>query len=156
MKRPEDHLVLVTQERTVCMKVLDECRRKVQTHFLQKREFTPPPPHGMIVPASNNIMAHYSFDFCAAGALFEQTNAAWSNLLLNTLEGPVFVVCCEAIPRQVNFNIDEASDTRKGANLVDSMLYYFFIHYSLDEATGNLHADNCCGQNKNNAIWCST
>ena len=30
-------------------------------------------------------------------------------------------LCCEAIPRQVNFIIDEASDTGKGANAVVSI-----------------------------------
>ena len=32
-------------------------------HFLKEEECTPPPPHGMIGPASNNIMVHYCFDF---------------------------------------------------------------------------------------------
>ena len=52
----------------------------------------------------------------------------------------------------MNFIIDEASDTGKGANTVVSMLDFFFSHYGLGETTTSLHADNCCGQNKNNTM----
>ena len=52
----------------------------------------------------------------------------------------------------MNFVIDEASDTGKGANTVISMPDYFFSHYGLGEATASLHADICCGQNKNTLV----
>ena len=58
----------------------------------------------------------------------------------------------EAIARQVNFVIDEVSDTGKRANTVVSMLDYFFSHYGLGKATASLHADNCCGQDKNTTM----
>ena len=61
----------------------------------------------------------------------------------------VFGICCEGIPRQV---IDEASDVGKGANTVISFLHHFFQHHSLGEVDVGLHADNCVGQNKNNAV----
>ena len=61
-------------------------------------------------------------------------------------------MCCEAIPRQGNFIIDEASDTGKGENKVVSKLDYLFSHYGLGKAIASLHADNCCGQNKNNTM----
>ena len=32
------------------------------------------------------------------------------------------------------------------------MLDYFFNHHGLGETTVTLHADNCCGQNKNNTM----
>ena len=64
----------------------------------------------------------------------------------------LFGICCEAIPRQVNFVIDEASDVGKGANAVVSMLDYFFEHHGLGETTVTSHADNCTGQNKNNTM----
>ena len=63
-----------------------------------------------------------------------------------------FGICCEAIPRQINFVIDEASDVGKGANTVVSMLDYFFNHHGLGETTVTMHADNCTGQNKNNTM----
>ena len=66
----------------------------------------------------------------------------------------LFGVCCEAIPRQVNFLIDENVQTGKGANSTISYVHYFFEHHGLGETFAQLHADNCGAQNKNNAfIW---
>ena len=59
---------------------------------------------------------------------------------------------CEGIPRQVTYLIDEASDVGKGANTVISFLHHFFQHHGLGEVDVGLHADNCVGQNKNNAV----
>jgi len=61
----------------------------------------------------------------------------------------IFGVCCEAIPRQINYLIDEAVDMGKGSNAIVSMLHHFFVHHGLGEETVHLHADNCGGQNKN-------
>ena len=63
----------------------------------------------------------------------------------------IFGVCCEGIPRQVNYLIDEAFNTGKGANTVIS-LHHFLGHHSLGELQLSLHADNCSGQNKNNMV----
>ena len=71
---------------------------------------------------------------------------------LTPRKAALFGICCEAIPRQVNFIIDEASNVGKGANAVVSMLDYFFNHHGLGETTVSLHADNCTGQNKNNTM----
>ena len=37
----------------------------------------------------------------------------------------IFGVCCEGLPRQINYLIDKASDTGKGANTIVSMLHIF-------------------------------
>ena len=50
---------------------------------------------------------------------------------------------------QVNYLIDEAVNTGKGANSIISTLHHFFEHHSLGESDITLHADNCSGQNKN-------
>lgn len=61
---------------------------------------------------------------------------------------------CEGIPRQVNFLIDEAVSTGKGANTMISYVHYYLKHYGLGEQHVHLHADNCAGQNKNNFfLW---
>ena len=104
------------------------------------------------MPASNNITAHYSFDFAQQVHYPSNPLQPGPIYFLTPRKAAIFGVCCEAIPRQVNFIIDEASDTGKGANTVVSMLDYFFSHYGLGEATASLHADNCCGQNKNNTM----
>ena len=61
-------------------------------------------------------------------------------------------MCCEALPRQVNFLTDEAGDCGKGANVVISQLHYFFSHHGLGETDVFLHCDNCTGQNKNRTM----
>ncbi len=64
----------------------------------------------------------------------------------------LFGVHCEGIPRQVNYLTDEAIDCGKGANVVISQLDHFFNNHSFGESEVFLHADNCCGQSKNNAM----
>lgn len=64
----------------------------------------------------------------------------------------LFGVCCEGIPRQVNYLIDEADFLDKSANTVISLLDHFFAHYGMGEKHVYLTADNCVGQNKNNAV----
>ena len=64
----------------------------------------------------------------------------------------MFGVYCEAIPRQVHYLVDDASDTGKGANTVVSFLHHFLHHHDLGESELALHADNCTGQNKNNTV----
>ena len=59
-----------------------------------------------------------------------------------------------AIPRQVNFLIDENVLTGKGANSTISYVHYFFEHHGLGETHAQIHADNCGAQNKNSAfLW---
>ena len=50
---------------------------------------------------------------------------------------------------QVNYLIDKAVNTGKGANSIISTLHHFFEHHSLGESDITLHADNCSGKNKN-------
>ena len=86
----------------------------------------------------------------------------------------LFGICCEGIPRQVsknniirnaqvfirtifsmiqiNYLIDEASTTGKGANTVISRLHHFFSTHTFGESSVHLHADNCSGQNKNRHV----
>ena len=66
----------------------------------------------------------------------------------------IFGVSSEAVPRQVNFLIDEAVSVGKGANSTISYLHYFLEHHGFGEADVHFHADNCGGQNKNNFfLW---
>ena len=52
----------------------------------------------------------------------------------------------------MNYLIDEASATGKGANTVISLLHHFFDHYTYGETSFHLHSDNCSGQNKNRHV----
>ena len=64
----------------------------------------------------------------------------------------IFGVRCAAIPQQVNFLIDEAFDTGKGANAVISMVHYYLENHGLHAVILHFNADNCTGQNINNAV----
>ena len=64
----------------------------------------------------------------------------------------LFGVCCEAKSQQVNYLIDEAEYTGKGANTTISLVHHFLENHSLGEKHILLHCDNCVGQNKNNAF----
>ena len=57
---------------------------------------------------------------------------------------------CAALPQQVNFLIDEAFDAGKGANA--KLLHYYLENHGLNATVVHFNADNCTGQNKNNAV----
>lgn len=65
----------------------------------------------------------------------------------------IFSVMCKAIPRQVNYIRDEASNIGKGANTT-SYIHHYLLNHGLGGTHASLHADNCSGQNKNNFfLW---
>ncbi len=64
----------------------------------------------------------------------------------------LFGICNEGIPRQYNYLIDEEHFLGKNADTVISLLDHFFTNYGLGEKWVHLSADNCVGQNKNNAL----
>eukprot|EP00064_Thunnus_orientalis_P018752 superscaffoldBa00004421_g18858 len=64
----------------------------------------------------------------------------------------VFGVCCEGVPQQVNYLINEPHCIHKGSAAVISYLHHFFSQYGLGEK--HLHCDNCSGQDKNKlTLW---
>lgn len=64
----------------------------------------------------------------------------------------IFGVCSEALPQQVNYLKDELVDTGKGVNSNISKLQNFFAIYGSGKEDLYMHADNCTGQSKNNAM----
>ena len=105
-------------------------------------------------------IVHYSFDM--AHQIHYPANPFQPGPIyfLTPRKCAIFGVCCEAIPRQINYLIDEASDTGKGSNTIVSLLHHFFQVHGLGEREVHLHADNCVGQNKNNTmlqylLWCT-
>ncbi|KAL8607147.1 hypothetical protein ACOMHN_009541 [Nucella lapillus] len=66
----------------------------------------------------------------------------------------IFGVCCEGLPRQINYLIDEGASSSKGSNAVVSYLHHFFKSHGLGKTRCDLHCDNCAEQNKNRyMLW---
>ena len=105
-------------------------------------------------PNSRDIQLHYSFDFAQQVHLPSNAAQPGPMYFLTPRKCAIFGVCCEGIPKQVNFLVDEAVNVSKGSIGVISYLHFFFENYGLGEKRVQLHCDNCSGQNKNNfVLW---
>ena len=97
---------------------------------------------------------HYSFDFAQQVHIPSNPMQPGPIYFKTPWKCRIFGVMCKAIPRQVNYLTDEASDVGKGANTTISFLLHYFHNHGLGETPVKLHADNCSGQNKNNFfLW---
>lgn len=95
---------------------------------------------------------HYSFDFAQQFHFPSDPFQPGPIYFLTPRKCGLFGICCEGIPRQVNYLIDESVAAGKGANTVISLLHHFFEMHGQHELHASLNADNCTGQNKNNAV----
>ena len=101
-----------------------------------------------------DITMHYSFDFAQQIHIPSNPMQPGPIYFKTPRKCGIFGVMCEAIPRQVNYLIDEASAVSKGANTTISYMHHYFQNHGLGETRVHLHAVNCSGQNKNNYfIW---
>ena len=117
-------------------------------HFTED-DTSPPPAASKQPPNSMPICAHYSFDMAQQVFYPNDSLQPGPMYFLTPRKCAIFGVCCESIPRQINYLIDEAVDMGKGSNAIVSMLHHFFENHGLGEERVHLHADNCGGQNKN-------
>lgn len=101
---------------------------------------------------SRDIMMHYSWDFAQQLQYPFEDQQVGPIYFKTPRRAQLFGVCCEGIPRQVNYLIDETDFLEKNANTVISLLDHFFTYHGLGEKSVYLTADNCVGQNKNNAL----
>ena len=124
----------------------------MHTHFTMGGTFSPPPPSSALPSGSGPVCVHYSFDFAQQVHYPHNPFQPGPMYFKTARKCGIFGVCCEGIPRQTTYLLDEAMDTGKGGNTVVSFLHHFFQHHSLGEVELWLHADNCTGQNKNNVM----
>jgi len=103
-------------------------------------------------PNSKNMMSHYSWDFAQQLHYPFEDQQVGPIFFKTPRRAQLFGVCNEGIPRQYNYLIDEEHFLEKNANTVISLLDHFFTNYGLGEKWAHLTADNCVGQNKNNAL----
>ena len=105
-------------------------------------------------PCSYKRTVHYSYDYTQQLHYPTNPNQPGPIYFKKPRKCGLFGVCCEGIPRQVNFLIDENVLTGKGANSTISHVHYFFEHHGLGETHAQIHADNCGAQNKNSPfLW---
>ena len=105
-------------------------------------------------PCSFNKTIHYSFDYAQQVHIPSNPMQPGPIYFKTPRKCGIFGRFCEAVPRQVNFLIDEAISCGKGANPTISYVHYYLENHGLGEKDVHLHADNCGGQNKNNYfIW---
>ena len=97
-------------------------------------------------------MMHYSWDFAQQLQYPFEDQQVGPIYFKVPRRAQLFGVCCEGIPRQINYLIDESDFLEKNANTVISLLDHFFSNHGLGEKSVYLTADNCVGQNKNNAL----
>ena len=142
----ELHLRTVQEERSLYTAMVAEAKATCQSHQLS--DFV----HS--APCSRQVKMHYSFDYAQQVHLPSDPLQPGPIYFLVPRKCGLFGVCCEGIPKQVNFLIDEAHLISKGSNAVVSYLHYFFEHFGLGETIAELHCDNCSGQNKNRyVLW---
>ena len=142
------HLNSVQTERELYRKVCEEAKCSFDTVEdqidIDERHNT----------CSLDITMHYSFDFAQQVHIPSNPMQPGPIYFKTPRKCGIFGIMCEAIPQQVNYLIDEASDVGKGANTTISYVHHYFEHHGLGETSVHLHADNCSGQNKNNYfIW---
>lgn len=146
-KEALEHLKLVKKERLYYQANTKIANKYYRELLLKPTLFNPNKPN------SRNIISHYSWDFAQQLHYPFEDQQVGPIYFKTPRKAQLFGICNEGIPCQYNYLIDEEdSPTRKGANMVISLLDHFFTNYSLGEKWVHLTADNCVGQNKNNAL----
>ena len=144
LRKQEAHLQDASQERayyTNCVAGSKEVARLMNVSSL-----------GENAENSIDVAFHYSFDF-AQQVHYPSNPLQPGPIYFKTpRKCQLFGVNAEGLPQQINYMVDESVSCGKGANQVISMLHHFLKHYGIGEMHLRLHADNCSGQNKNNAM----
>ena len=146
LKGQEEHLRLAELQREVYRGMVKDSQELLEVSGVKEL--------GKSRPCVLSGSVHYSFDYAQQVHLPSNPLQPGPIYFLAPRKVGIFGVCCEGLPRQVNYLIDEAHMVSKGSNAVVSYLHHFFDTYGLGETDATLHCDNCAGQNKNNfVLW---
>ncbi len=96
-----------------------------QAHFITNELFSP--PVGAAVQSSSGPVRLNSPSKCIHYP-HNPSSLVQCVYLKPACKCAIFGICCEGILRQVNYRINEASDTGKGANTKISLLHHFLGH----------------------------
>ena len=148
VREQERHLLNAERERSLYKSACNESKESIKA-IVKNLDF-----NTARTPCSFKGKMHYSFDYAQQVHLPSNPMQPGPIYFKVPRKVGIFGVCCESLPRQVNFLIDEAGSMGKGANATISYLHYFFENHGIGETDVHLHADNCCGQNKNSyVLW---
>lgn len=146
LKAQQVHLDQVAKERELYRQMVADCSRTLKQADITQLSVS--------APMSRSIRAHYSFDFAQQVFYPNSPQQPGKLYFLVPRKAGIFGICCEGLPQQVNYIVDEAVVVNKGSNAVISYLDHFFSTYGIGEEHVDLHCDNCAGQNKNNfVLW---
>ena len=101
---------------------------------------------------------HLTFDFAQQATIPHHGRQVGALYFRVPRRVQIFGVASEGVPVQYNYLVDEnqsiGPDGSKshGPNAVVSMLHHHLEHNSKPSVSLGLHADNCCGQNKNKTV----
>ena len=101
---------------------------------------------------SKPIQMHYSFDFAQQVHYPYDAQQTGPEYFKSARKCGFFGVCNDGKSNQFCYLIDEAENPGKGADCVISMIDHYFTVHECHEKDAKLHADNCVGQNKSNAL----
>ena len=146
VRAQEQHLRLALGERNFYQSRCQELKENVQ-NYIKDIDFSVGQQ-----PCSFDGTAHYSYDYAQQLHFPTDPNQPGPIYFKTPRRCALFGVCCEGIPRQINFLIDESVQTLKGANSTISYVHNFFQRHGLGETKAQLHADNCSVQKKNSTF----
>ena len=104
----------VTIERSVYKAALDKAKSSIVAHFSSNGEFSPPSPGAERLSIATPIETHYNFDMAQQIVYPNDPLQPGPMYFFMPCKCAIFGICCEAIPHQINYLIDEAVDMRKG------------------------------------------
>ena len=124
----QEHLNSAKTERDFYKFVCNKSKETLETlgvAALQNRE--------NVTASSLAGSTHYSFDYAQQVHIPSDPLQPGPIYFKTPRKCGIFGVMCEGIPEQVNFLIDEAASTGKGANATISYVHYYLEHHGLGE-----------------------
>ena len=125
--KQEKHLLDAERERSLYKNACNESKDSI-AKILQEIYF-----NSTRQPCSFNGKVHYSFDYAQQVHLPSNPMQPGPIYFKVPRKVGIFGICCESLPRQVNFLIDEAGNMGKGANATISYLHYFLANHGIGE-----------------------
>ena len=116
--------------------MVKECRDEVTKYFTLDGVLTIPPSGPALPCGSGTNTVHYVFDFTQQDQYSHNPLQHGPMYFKTAKKCAVFGVCCDSIPRQINYLIDAASECGKEANSMINLLLHFFIHHITQYISG--------------------